>query len=99
MDIGTVGKIASNVPSTPSNSTSRQAYTVQNSMSTRQSAPVQTQTTSAVGQTSASPTLDQVKQAVQDLNQSMSELSHGLEFSVDDTRETNQPELSGKCPS
>jgi flagellar protein FlaG len=41
------------------------------------------QTANAVQQTGATPSLDQVKQAVQDINKSLQSLSQGLEFSVD----------------
>ena len=46
------------------------------------------QTANAVQQAGASVSLDQVKQAVEDINQSLQSLSQGLEFSLDtDTKE------------
>ncbi len=46
------------------------------------------QTIDAVQQTGATPGLDQIKHAVQDINKSLQSLSQGLEFSVDtDTKE------------
>ena len=48
----------------------------------------QVQTANAVQQASAAPSMDQVKQAVQDINKSLQSLSQGLEFSVDtDTKD------------
>lgn len=49
------------------------------------SAPVQT--TNAVQQVTNSPSLDQVKQAVDSINHSMQSLTQGLEFSVDEESE------------
>jgi flagellar protein FlaG len=46
------------------------------------------QTANAVQPVGATPSLDDVKQAVQDINKSLQSLSQGLEFSVDtDTKE------------
>ncbi len=41
------------------------------------------QTTNAVQQADAAASMDEVKQAVQDINKSLQSLSQGLEFSVD----------------
>lgn len=49
------------------------------------SSPVQT--TNAVQQVANSPSLDQVKQAVDSINHSMQSLTRGLEFSVDEESE------------
>jgi len=45
--------------------------------------PTAVQTTNAVQQADAAGSMDQVKQAVQDINKSLQLLSQGLEFSVD----------------
>ena len=50
--------------------------------------PAELQTANAVQKTGATASLDQVKQAIQDINKSLQSLSQGLEFSVDtDTKE------------
>ncbi len=50
--------------------------------------PTEVQTANAVQQVEAIPSMDQVKQAVQDINQSLQSRSQGLEFSIDgDTKE------------
>lgn len=45
--------------------------------------PVPVVSTNAVSESSAAPSLDQVKEALQNINQSMQLLAQGLEFSID----------------
>lgn len=79
MDIGSIGNTAGSVHSAVT--TGNQTQPVQlKAVST--SAPVQI--VDAVQQTATTPSLEQVKQAVQEINNSMRIQSHGLEFSIDD---------------
>jgi flagellar protein FlaG len=51
--------------------------------------PAPVQTTDAVSRSAPAPSMDQVKQAVHDINKSMQALSRGVEFSIDtDTKQT-----------
>ncbi len=78
MDIGTIGSMAGNTPSIASTG-SPPATAASTPVS---AAPVQT--ANAVQQASMTPSLDQVKQAVQEINNAMRTNSRGLEFSLDD---------------
>ncbi|MEA5097612.1 MAG: flagellar protein FlaG [Burkholderiaceae bacterium] len=84
MDIGTVSSLSASTPGmssvNQSQSASQQVVNAQVS-----SAPVQT--ANAVQQAAMTPSLDQVKQAVQEINNSMRNNSHALEFSVDNDSE------------
>ena len=73
-------------------STARASANAQRSAEGRQSVapaifagikPTAVQTTNAVQQADAAGSMDQVKQAVQDINKSLQSLSQGLEFSLD----------------
>jgi flagellar protein FlaG len=79
MDIGTISNsMAGNTPSIASTGSPP---------ATPASAPVSAapvQTANAVQQASMTPSLDQVKQAVQQINSAMQSNARGLEFSLDD---------------
>ncbi|MBS1186262.1 MAG: flagellar protein FlaG [Burkholderiaceae bacterium] len=80
MELGAIGSVAAaNVQRNLD--TGQIGNAVPASSTTSQAAAVQT--TNAVRQAAASPSLDQVKQAVDTINQSMNALSRGLQFSVD----------------
>jgi flagellar protein FlaG len=82
MDIGSIGKTAPNMTKT---NEEKAAITVPMTSEIR---AAEVQTASAVQQADATPSVDQVKQAVQDINQSLQSRSQGLEFSIDtDTKE------------
>ena len=83
MDIGALGNTASNVQRTADN----QPPTPAPVSATTKPAPVQT--VDAVQRSAPAPSMDQVKQAVQDINKSMQSLKPGLEFSIDaDSKQT-----------
>lgn len=77
MDIGALGSNASNLQKTAD---FKQPIPVSLN-ATAKPAPVQT--VDAVQRSAAAPSMDQVKQAVEDINKSMQSLSQGLEFSID----------------
>lgn len=79
MDIGTIGNVAGSVHSAASN----QPQPVQASTP----ATAHVQTVNAVQQAALTPSMEQVKQAVQEINHSMRSESRGLEFSIDDESE------------
>lgn len=82
MDIGTVGSNANNSQSTASVISRPSAAAV--AISTQDNPSTAVQTADAVRQATSTPSLDQVKQAVQEINKSMNSQSRGLEFTVDD---------------
>ena len=83
MDIGSLGNVANNVQRT----TDHQQPSPVPLNATTKPAPVQT--TDAVQRSAPAPSMDQVKQAVEDINKSMQSLSQGLEFSIDaDSKQT-----------
>ena len=75
MDINARGNVATNVQRTADQPSAAPLT------ATGKSAPVQT--TDAVKSSASVPSVDQVKQAVEDINKSMKSLSQGLEFSID----------------
>lgn len=77
MEIGTLGNGASNVQKTAD---FKQPNPVLIDATTK---PAPVQTADAVQRSTAAPSTDQVKQAVQDINLSLQSLSQGLEFSID----------------
>ena len=77
MDIGSIGKAAPNM--TRMNE-ERQAIALPMTADIR---ATEVQTVDAVQQAGAIPSADQVKQAVQDINQSLQSAAQGLEFSID----------------
>ena len=77
MDIGSIGKAAPNM--TKMNE-ERQAIAFSMTADIK---ATEVQTIDAVQQAGAIPSVDQVKQAVQDINQSLQSRSQGLEFSID----------------
>lgn len=80
MDIGAFGNSANNLQSTAD---IKQPNPVALNLNvTAKPAPVQT--ANAVQRSAIVPSLNQVKQAVQDINQSLQSLSQNLEFSIDD---------------
>jgi flagellar protein FlaG len=82
MDIGSIGKTAPNM--TRMNE-ERQAIGLPMTPEIR---ATEVQTVNAVQQAGATASVDQVKQAVQDINESLQSRSQGLEFSIDtDTKE------------
>lgn len=83
MDIGALGNAASNVQK-PADY--QQPSPVPLNATTK---PAPVQTVDAVQRSAPAPSMDQVKQAVQDINKSMQSLSQGLEFSIDaDSKQT-----------
>lgn len=83
MDIGALGNVASNVQRTADY---QQPSPVPLNATTK---PAPVQTVDAVQRSAPAPSMDQVKQAVQDINKSMRSLSQGLEFSIDaDSKQT-----------
>ena len=85
MDIGALGSVATNMQKTAD--TKQPIPVLPNANVTAKPAPVQT--TDAVQRSAPAPSMDQVKQAVQDINKSMQSLSQGLEFSIDtDSKQT-----------
>jgi flagellar protein FlaG len=83
MEINSLGNAASNVPKTTE-------YKQPSPVSAGSVAkPTPVQTADAVQRSAPAPSMDQVKQAVQDINKSLQSLSQGLEFSVDaDSKQT-----------
>jgi flagellar protein FlaG len=85
MNIGSIsstGKAAPNMPKMDEDKP------VIGPLMTAEIRPIAAQTANAVQPAGATPSLDQVKQAVQDINQSLQSRSQGLEFSIDgDTKE------------
>jgi flagellar protein FlaG len=77
MDIGTLGSAATNVQATAGFKQPGPAALSGTIM------PAPVQTTGAVQRSAPAPSMDQVKQAVQDINKSLQSLSQGLEFSID----------------
>ncbi|QJQ04862.1 flagellar protein FlaG [Undibacterium piscinae] len=77
MDIGAIGNLATNAQRPLEAKQPNLAPPV----TSVKAAPVQT--TDAVQRSAATPSTDQVKQAVKDINKSMQSLSQGLEFSID----------------
>jgi flagellar protein FlaG len=85
MDIGALGNTAANVQK--SADYQQPNPVLPNANVTAKPAPVQT--VDAVQRSAPAPSMAQVKQAVQDINQSMRSLSQGLEFSIDtDSKQT-----------
>ena len=83
MDIGALGNGASNVQRTADH---QQSSPVPLNATTK---PAPVQTVDAVQRSAPAPSMDQVKQAVQDINKSMQSLKQGLEFSIDaDSKQT-----------
>lgn len=83
MDIGALGNGASNVQRTADD---KQPSPVPLNGAAR---PAPVQTADAVFRSAPAPSMDQVKQAVEDINKSMKSLSQGLEFSIDaDSKQT-----------
>lgn len=83
MEISTVSNLATGMQKTAEN---KQPVPVATLAGTK---PVPVETINAVQEPSATPSMDQVKQAVQDINQSLQSLSQGLEFSIDtDSKQT-----------
>ncbi len=80
MNIGSISSIGKATPNVQKTDEDRPAIAP---MMTAEIRPAEVQTANAVQQTGATPSLDQVKQAVQDINKSLQSLSQGLEFSVD----------------
>lgn len=82
MDLGALGNTATNVQKTPVQQPSPVSLKAAET-------PAPELTAQAVQRPAAEPSMDQVKQAVQDINKSMRSLSQGLEFSIDaDTKQT-----------
>lgn len=77
MEIGTVSNLATGMQKTAEN---KQPVPIATLAGTK---PVPVETTNAVQEPAAAPSLDQVKEALQNINQSMHSLSQGLEFSID----------------
>ncbi len=85
MNIGSISSIAKATSAMPKMDENQPAIAPLISAEIR---PIEVQTANAVQQASATVSIDQVKQAVQDINQSLQSLSQGLEFSLDtDTKE------------
>lgn len=83
MDIGALGNGATNLQRTADY---RQPSPVPLNATAK---PASVQTVDAVQRSAPAPSMDQVKQAVQDINKSMQSLSQGLEFSIDtDSKQT-----------
>lgn len=83
MDIGALGNVATNAQKTADY---RQPNPVPPNATVK---PAPVQTVDAVQRSAPAPSMDQVKQAVQDINKSMQSLSQGLEFSIDtDSKQT-----------
>lgn len=81
MDIGATGSLATSLQRTTDKPSPAPLQ------ATVPAAPVQT--ADAVARSAAAPSMDQLKQAVQDINQSLQSLSQGLEFSIDaDSKQT-----------
>ena len=79
MEIGAIGNVAANNVQRTVDSSSVNAAPVSPS-----SNQTKVQTANAVQQASSPPSMDQVKQAVDEINKSMSAMSRGLVFSVDE---------------
>ncbi len=79
MELGPIGNVAAT-------KVQRNVDSVQNNAAPVSAPPKQTmvQTVNAVQQTAAAPSMEQVKQAVDEINKSMQALSRGLVFSVDE---------------
>lgn len=77
MEIGTTGRADFSMPKTGD------FRTVSPVLQNISSASTPVQTTQAVQQAGTAPGLEQVKQAVDSINQSMQSLARGLEFTVD----------------
>ncbi len=85
MNIGSISSIGKAAPAMQKMDEDRPAIAP---LMTAEVRPAEVQTANAVQKTGATTSLDQVKQAVQDINKSLQSLSQGLEFSVDtDTKE------------
>jgi flagellar protein FlaG len=82
MEIGSIGK------ATPSMQKTDQDRPVIAALMAGDIKAIEVQTANAVQQVEATPSMDQVKQAVQDINESLRSAAQGLEFSIDgDTKE------------
>lgn len=77
MEIGTIARTPVNLQSAASDRPPVAPATTANVPTT------EVQTVNAVQQAGDVPAMDQVKQAVQDINQSLQSLAQGLEFSID----------------
>jgi flagellar protein FlaG len=85
MNIGSINSIGKAMPATLKTDEDKPAIALPLTAEIRAS---EVQTVNAVQQTGAAASIDQVKQAVEDINKSLQSLSQGLEFSVDtDTKE------------
>ena len=78
MNTGALGNVAINtqkIPEAPQNNLAPQ-------VTATKAAPVQT--VAAVQRADTAPSIDQIKQAIQDINKSFQSLSRGLEFTIDE---------------
>ena len=78
MNTGALGNVANNtqrISEAPQTNLAPQ-------VNSTKAAPVQT--TAAVQRADTAPSIDQVKQAIQDINKSFQSLSRGLEFTIDE---------------
>jgi flagellar protein FlaG len=83
MDIGALGNLATNVQRAAESKQPGPAPL----NATEKTAPAQSSDATPIK--APAPSMEQVKQAVHDINQSMKSLSRGLEFSIDaDTKQT-----------
>jgi flagellar protein FlaG len=86
MEIGSITGSAARAPANTQRAAEDGSPVTSSATADVKAAPVQT--ANAVQQASPAPSMDQVKQAVQDINRSLQSLSQGLEFSVDtDTKD------------
>ena len=85
MDIGTISSLSGSTSSMGNVGSSSPSSASQQIVAQVSSAPVQT--ANAVQQAAQTPSLDQVKQAVQEINNTMRNNSQALEFSVDNDSE------------
>lgn len=83
MKIENIGNVAININRIADSRPAAQMPAL--SVATRSAAPLQTN--NAVQAAIAAPSMDQVKQAVDSINQSMQSLARGLEFTIDDESE------------
>lgn len=78
MNTGALGNVATSTQNIP------EAKLANLAPASNAAKPAPVQTSAAVERANTAPSIDQVKQAVQDINKSFQALSRGLEFTIDE---------------
>lgn len=78
MNTGALGNVATSTQNIP------EAKLANLASASNAAKPAPVQTNAAVERANTAPSIDQVKQAVQDINKSFQALSRGLEFTIDE---------------